>query len=89
MSHDEKRGEYTHLRQPGERLKTMFTDDTWDLVEDANKTKGNLPLWLIHRCTKEPIKVQRYEDIIHLPCEYCGEVCPIPLQGLYNMVRWL
>jgi hypothetical protein len=84
-----KKGEYEHMAQTGERIKTLFTDGTWDLVEDVNKTKGNLPVWLIHRCPTLPVKVQRYNDIIHLPCGFCGDLCPVPLQGLYNMVKYL
>lgn len=90
MSSERKeRKEYTHLKQTGECIKVLYTDGTWDMCEDVNKTKGNLALWLIHHCPKEPVNVQRYDDIIHTPCVFCGDLCPVPLEGLYNMVKYL
>jgi hypothetical protein len=82
-------GDYRHLAQRGERVRVLYTDGTWDLVDDRNRTKGNMPFWLVHRCPDAKVGVQRYHDIIHLPCVYCGDVCPVPLEGLYNMMRYL
>ena len=81
--------EYTHLKQKGEVLKTLFRDKDWELVEDTTRMKGNIEYWLIHRCPKEPVNVQRYDDIIHKPCLFCDATCPKPLEGLYNMMVYL
>ncbi len=88
-----KRGktkEHSHYEQTGEKIRVLYTDGTWDIRDDENKSKGNLRLWLIHHCpTSKGLEIQRYEGIIHMPCTFCNERCPIALEGLFNMVTLL
>ncbi len=91
MREKRERTEYSHYEQTGERIRVLHTDGTWDMCDDVNKTKGNLPLWLIHHCSVDgtDVDVQRYEGILVAPCSFCGERCPIALEGLFNMVMHL
>ncbi len=74
-------------------ISTLYSDGTWDLRQEND---GRRSYWLRHMCRVNVmveasdwnVKV-RHTKFIDEPCSDCGSVCPVPLQGLYKMMRYV
>ena len=70
----------------------LLSDGDWQLNEDTGsrgRRSRRLSYWLTHQCDTGHGVCTRYFSIIDDPCVYCGSRCPVPLQGMYNMMVYL
>ncbi len=71
-------------------INVVLKDRDWALNHDPKYIAKNMAYWLSHDCKGGgPRFIQRSFTIINDPCGWCGSVCPIPLQGMYNMMMYL